>query len=85
MEALAPFIIGLGVLIALVGSIWFLFTAFTESLLWGLICLFTGVGNLIFLLLHWDRAKRPFGIALLGGIISALGAWVVHPNRPGWF
>ena len=73
----------LGTLIAIagfaaigIGGLWFLITAFLESILWGLICLFTGVGNLIFLIIHWRSAKRPFLLQVLGVALVVIGGVV---------
>lgn len=56
----------LGFAIALVGGIWLLIVAFTESPLWGLGCLFVPFVSLVFALTHWEEAGRPFLINLIG-------------------
>ena len=58
-----------GGIIALVGWIMFLIVAFKESILWGIGCLIFAVVGLVFLVLHWNDAKKPFFIWLAGGAI----------------
>ncbi len=55
-----------GVGLLLLGGVFFLIAAFRESLLWGLGVLFLPIVPLIFLILHWQRAKGPFFIQLYG-------------------
>jgi hypothetical protein len=62
---LVPVLAIAGLITALIGWIWFLVAAFRESILWGLACLFLPIVSLIFLILHWNEAKRPFFVQLL--------------------
>ena len=55
-----------GIVLLLVGGLCFLIAAFRESLLWGLGVLFLPIVPLIFLILHWQRAKGPFFLQLYG-------------------
>ncbi|CAA6676736.1 MULTISPECIES: hypothetical protein [unclassified Lentimonas] len=75
MEMLAPVLLILGGVIVFVGAIWFLIESFRESILWGLGCLIFAPVQLVFLILHWGVAKKPFGLQLLGFAIMFLGAW----------
>ncbi len=63
-----------GLIIAFVGAIMFLVTAFRASVLWGLGCLFVHPVSLIFLIIHWREAKKPFGIETLGLVLAVIGA-----------
>lgn len=63
--------IGLG--LVLVGNIWMLVRAFTESILWGLAVLFLPIVGLFFLVMHWDKAKHPFLVNLLGIAMLFIG------------
>lgn len=63
-----------GVILSVVGSIWFLIVAFQESVLWGLGCMFLPFVSLIFLISHWRDAAKPFGVSLLGSLIMVI-AW----------
>lgn len=56
------------------GAIWFLVESFRESVLWGLGCFFFSPVSLVFLILHWDVAKKPFGLQLLGIALCVGGA-----------
>jgi thiol-disulfide isomerase/thioredoxin len=64
-----------GAVATLVASVWFLFVAFRESILWGLACLVCSpIGPFLFLLTHGRVALRPFGLYLLGVLAMAGGA-----------
>ena len=56
----------LGILIAVIGGIGFLIAAFQASLWWGLSCLLRTAVYLIFFIAHWDEAKNPFFLQLIG-------------------
>ena len=70
MAALAYF----GLFIFILGAIGILITAFKTSLLWGLGCLLIAPVSLIFLVLHWDVAKNPFFLQLIGLALAFLGS-----------
>ncbi len=63
-----------GYIISFVGGIWFLFEAFSESIWWGLGCLIVPFVSLIFLIMYWGRAGRPFLIQLAGFALVFIGA-----------
>lgn len=67
-------LIGLvGCLGALIGLIWLIVAGFRVSVLWGLICLFVPFGFIVFAVVHWSDAKRPFLIACIGfGVLLAM-------------
>ena len=71
-------------LVATIGGLWFLVTAFSEGLLWGLGTLFVPFVGLFFLILHWNKASKPFFTYFLG--ISALIIWSVltQPQGAPW-
>ena len=67
-----------GLVLYLIGSLWFIIAGFAESVLWGVVLIvFPGIAGLAFLILHWDRASRPFGVCLLGTALIALAALAV--------
>jgi len=66
-----------GVALMLLGGIWFLVRAFQESLWWGLACLICNFPSLIFLFLHWNRAKEPFFLQLVGLAASCVALYVM--------
>jgi hypothetical protein len=65
MEILASLLYLVGALIAFVYGILFLVEAFKVHIGWGLGCIFLPIVSLIFLIMHWDVAKRPFLRSLL--------------------
>lgn len=58
----------LGLIIAFVGGIMLLVEAFKESVLWGIGCLLFNPVSLVFLIIYWEQAHKPFFIQL-GGIV----------------
>ena len=82
MFALLGLLIALfGLLVITVCSIWFIIETFNESVLWGLACLFIPFASLGFLIVHWDRAGKPFlyslggiGVVLFGQLFMGIGA-----------
>lgn len=66
-------ILVIGSIIAVVGGLMLLIETFRESVVWGLASLFIGPVSLIFVILHWDVAKKPFLIQLAGICIAFLG------------
>jgi glutaredoxin len=86
METLAVAISGIGLLFALVGMIWLIVAAFRQGIVWGLCCLFIPGASLIFLVVHWGVAARPFGLGILGVLIAVGGggAAAFPALREGW-
>lgn len=62
----------IGAAISILGALGFLLAAFSESALWGLGCLFISPVSLFFLFMHWDRAKNPFLLEMLGVVIMVV-------------
>lgn len=71
----------LGVALVVIGGFMFLVAAFRESVLWGLGCIFLPIVQLFFLVVHWQEAKKAFGIQLLGIAILV----VISIIAPGTF
>jgi hypothetical protein len=63
----------IGWLVSIVGSIMLLVVAFKESVWWGLGCIFIPFVALIFLIMHWAVAKKPFFIELAGAVLIIIG------------
>ncbi len=74
MTTIGVVLLVVGIIIALIGGIWILVLAFQESALWGLGCLFVPFVSLIFVIMHWEIAGKPFLINLGGGAVALLGA-----------
>lgn len=83
LASVASLALLLGALVILVGGIWFIVEAFRENLLWGLGVLFLPILPLVFLILHWRRAKDPFVLQLYGIGIILIAHWVFGAALPG--
>jgi hypothetical protein len=70
---------GAGLIVFLIGSLWYLVTTFRVGILWGLSCMFLPFISLIFLFVHWKVAAKPFGVSLLGVGIAFSGTLFVPP------
>ena len=64
----------IGIAIFIIGGIGTLIASFKTSILWGLGCLFIAPVSLIFLILHWDVAKNPFFLQLIGIALAYIGS-----------
>jgi len=68
-------------ILSAVGGIWLLVVAFKESVWWGLGSLLLPFVGLIFAIMHWQVAKRPFLISLAGGILWVVAAMYLVPTH----
>ena len=82
METLGMIIWGIGLLISVIGGIWFLVVAFRETIWWGLGCLFIPIVALVFLIMHWGNAAKPFFVSLLGVVIMVIVAMLIPGAIP---
>lgn len=82
MTALGVIVMWVGLILALVGGIAFIIAAFRESLLWGLGVLFLPFVSLVFLILHWQSAKRPFFLQLWGLAFAVLAVVLLGARLP---
>jgi hypothetical protein len=64
----------IGMLISVVTGIWLLVVAFKESIWWGLGSFFIPLVGLIFVIMHWQVAKKPFLWSLLGIVLIVVAA-----------
>lgn len=53
----------------LVSFIWTIVIAFKQDVIWGLGCLFIPLIIIVFGIVHWDKAKKPFMIYIISSII----------------
>ncbi len=83
MAVLGTIVMVPGYIVMVVGSIWFLVAAFQTSIGWGLGSLFIPFVNIVFLILHWDVAKRPFLTQLLGIPFIFAGIFLAGSGRSG--
>ena len=78
-------IIGAGILFVLcmlvwlIGGIMLLVASFKTSIVWGLACLFLPFVQLIFIMVHWPRAKRAFSILVLSFLMMIAAGLLVFP------
>jgi FtsH-binding integral membrane protein len=84
MSILSTILLGLGLLISLVGGIWFLVKAFQQHIGWGLCCMFVPFASLVYLIKYWNDAKKPFLISLVGTVLAVGGSLLApKPDMPG--
>ena len=76
MHVIGYILLILGLIGCLYWQIRFLVLAYHRSLLWFLGCLFVPFVDLVFLLLHFKIARKPFGLCLLGLIVAGFGGWM---------
>jgi hypothetical protein len=72
----------LGSIVMLVGGVMFLIAAFSESVLWGLGCMFVPFVSLFFLILHWPEAKKGFFIQLAGAALVVISMLIGIATAP---
>ena len=67
-------LLSVGGILAFVGYIWIIVTAFQKNVLWGLVCIIPiPVIGWIFCFLHWEEGKQPFLVSIGGAIMMAVG------------
>lgn len=72
LNAVAGLLMFVGPIVLLIGALMFYFAAFRASVVWGLVCLLLPPACLVFLIMHWGKAKRAFTVLLVAvGIMSA--------------
>ena|GEM_PF-1936463 len=59
-------------IVTLVSFIWTLVIAFKENILWGLGSLFVPLVIIVFGIMHWDKAKKPFLTYVIASIVYAV-------------
>jgi len=79
METVGLVLLVIGGIIGLVYGIIFLVRAFQTSIWWGLGSLLVPFVSIIFLIMHWDVAKKPFLMSLLS-IPFVIGGMLLMPE-----
>jgi hypothetical protein len=64
----------IGLIMVLSGHFWIVVVAFQKSLVWGAASLLVPVVVIGFVIYHWDRAAKPFGLYVGGWLTMLLGA-----------
>lgn len=72
MNEIATYI-GLG--LCIIGGIGLLIAAFRTGILWGLAVLFIAPVVIFYLIVHWEDAKGPFKIQIVGILIILVFSW----------
>jgi len=72
-------LLGLGALVAFAGALILLVAAFRQSVVWGLVTLLVPFGNLVFICVHWTKAKTGF-LTNLAGVLVCVGALFTMPD-----
>lgn len=65
MDWLSLTFVIVAIALVVIGHLWWVIAAFRVSVLWGLLVLFVPIMPLMFLLVHWEDAKKPFFCVLL--------------------
>jgi hypothetical protein len=82
MDALGAIAVWGGMLLMLLGALFFVLSAFRESILWGLGVIFLPFVALIYLVLDWGNAKRPFFLWLYGVGFVLAGVFLLSAPIP---
>jgi len=75
MGQLATVFAILGLIVGIVSWIMVVVAAFRckeNNVLWGVICLVTVVGSVVFWIVHWQDGKKSFFAFLLAGVFGAM-------------
>jgi uncharacterized membrane protein len=71
-----------GLVLIVIGNLWFAVLAFQEGLLWGLGTLCLPFVGLVFAFNRWDITKRPLLISVVGGVLAFIGVIFSAPLQP---
>ncbi|MGH2767746.1 MAG: hypothetical protein ACRDIF_02185 [Actinomycetota bacterium] len=82
MRALGAIFLIIGGIAYLGGGIWTIVLAFKKSVLWGLGAIFVPFVSLVFAILNWSVAKKPFLIAITGFVLLGIGAVLIGAGAP---
>lgn len=74
VEALAI----IGAILAVVGYIWLLVLAFSESIMWGVGSLLCGIVALVFGITRWPETKAPLLIYAAGLLLGGVGQVILE-------
>ncbi len=84
LHFLATLAAALGLLATAFAWLWLLGQAFTESVPWGVACLLLPPASLAFVAVHWERARNPFLLQVLGVAAVLFAGWADHTALPAW-
>ncbi len=72
----------LGAIACLIGAIGLIIDAFHEGIFWGLGCLLFAPVMLAFVVFHWQEAKKPFLIGVIGFGMMLLAGFMISGPQP---
>jgi uncharacterized membrane protein YczE len=78
MPGIGTWVASIGLIMILVGHYWIVAMAFQKSLLWGAASLLVPVVVIGFVISHWDKVAKPFGLYIVGWLTMLLGAALTH-------
>lgn len=84
MQLLGFALMGIGFVAMLITGLVLIVRAFQASPLWGLAYLFVPFAALAFVVLHWDKAGKPFLGQLLGLGLLVGGVFAAAPEGVDW-
>jgi len=82
LDALGSIAVWGGMLLMLFGGVLFILSAFREGILWGLGVIFIPFVALVYLILDWPIAKKPFFIWLYGIAFVLAGVFLLSAPIP---
>jgi len=81
LEKYSFYVLLLSLALAVVGVVWLLVVAFKERVLWAFAVLFVLPAPLVFVMLHWHKARLPVFVLLLAGLLGAATGGVNYYNE----
>ncbi|MUK78397.1 hypothetical protein GNP84_16035 [Aliivibrio fischeri] len=69
---MADIFVWLGVVVFLVGGALLVLEAFSQNIVWGMLCIIFNPIAIVFCSMYWKDAKYPFAIQITGLVITLL-------------
>ena len=66
----------IGLIIFVIGGLWLLVVTFQTSIIWGIASIIFPVLTIVFLVMHWDKGKKPFFYQLIGFCLMLASAFL---------
>ena len=83
MDTVGAIIAIIGALTVAVSGIWLIICAFQKSIVWGLLYMFIPFAALVYCVMDWQRAQKPFLIGVVGTIVIMAGFAMSPTARAG--
>ncbi len=81
MDTVGLIIACLGLLAHVAGAIWLLVCAFKRSVVWGLLFMFVPFASLVYVIVDWNRASKPFLLTIASFVVIFVGAGISTSMR----